>query len=177
MADQDAPADTTGDSSRLNGVQQFFLLAFGLFGCLVVWGATTEFVDDVRLRLFGRETVGVVVEHEWSSSTTMTRGLSGPGSTITFSPIVAIDTPDGKAKIRGKVFRALTDVAPIGTKVGVLYLVGRPADGAIKSEVDLAWISILTGLLGFAMVAAVVAVMVATGTWKLPRRSPLRGSP
>jgi hypothetical protein len=83
---------------------------------------------------------------------------------------VAIDTPDGKARIRGTLLRGLEQIAPIGARVPVLYLAGRPADGQIKSEVKLSWVHLLTAIIGLGLVAAPLAVLVLTGTWRRPDR-------
>jgi hypothetical protein len=187
MADSGA-ADTSAESyQRLERYQQVLLVSVGLFGCLVMWGGVTQFLDDLRLRFFGLETMGVVVEHQAESSTipaTPPRGSRspgssfaaqstvplGPGSTTVFRPIVAIDTPDGKARIRGTLLGGLEQIAPIGARVPVLYLAGRPADGQIQREVKLSWVHLLTAIIGFGLVAAPLAVLVLTGTWRLPDR-------
>ena len=187
MADSGA-ADTPAESyQRLERYQQVLLALVGLFGCLVMWGGVTQFVDDLRLRFFGLETMGVVVEHQAESSTipaTPSRGSRSPGgsvaaqstvprgpsSTTVFRPIVAIDTPDGKARIRGTLLGGLEQIAPIGARVPVLYLAGRPADGQIRREVKLSWVHLLTAIIGFGLVAAPLAVLVLTGTWRLPDR-------
>jgi hypothetical protein len=187
MADSGA-ADTSADShNELERYQQILLVSVGLFGCLVMWGGVTQLVDDLRLRFFGLETMGVVVERQAESSTipaTPSRGSRsaagsfaaqstvsrGPSSTTVFRPIVAIDTPDGKARIRGTLLEGLEQIAPIGARVPVLYLAGRPADGQIKSEVKLSWVHLLTAIIGFGLVAAPLAVLVLTGTWRRPDR-------
>ena len=187
MTDSAAADTSAGSHDKLERYQQVLLVLVGLFGCLVMWGGVTQFVDDLRLRFFGLETMGVVIEHQAESSTipaTPSRGSRsavsnfaaqstvsrGPSSTTVFRPIVAIDTPHGKARIRGTLLVGVQQIAPIGTRVPVLYLAGRPADGQIQSEVKLSWVRLLTAIIGFGLVAAPLAVLVLTGTWRLPDR-------
>ena len=170
MTEPGATDAAKAEGNKLEGYQQVFLGLLGLFGCLVVWGAMTQVVESVRLSRFGLETRGVVVEHEASSSTTAKTVSHGPRSTIVFRPIVAIETPDGKARIRGLTWEGLERVPPIGARVPVLYLPGSPEDGLLKSDVRLSWIYLLTAIVGLAMAGAPVGVFFATRTWKLPAR-------
>jgi len=61
-------------------------------------------------------------------------------------------------------------VAPIGTKVPVLYPARRPAEGQLKSDVKLSWVHLLTAVVGFGLAAAPLAILLLTGTWRLPDR-------
>jgi len=187
MPDSGASDTSQARDGKLERYQEVLLVLLGLFGCLVTWGGMTQFVDDLWLRFAGLETIGVVIEHEAESSTiaptpsrvsrsaagglgaeqTVSRAL---GSTIVFRPIVAIDTPDGHARIRGALLVGRDRVAPIGTKVPVLYPARRPADGRLKSDVKLSWVYLLTAVVGFGLAAGPLAILLLTGTWRLPDR-------
>jgi len=187
MTDSGATDSSRATGGKLERYQQVLLVLLGLFGCLVMWGGMTQLVDDLRLRFFGLETTGVVIEHEAESSTmaaTPSRGPQsaanspaaqstvsrGAGSTIVFRPIVAIDTPEGTARIRGALLGGSERIAPIGARVAVSYLAGRAAEGRIRSELGLSWVYLLTAAVGFGLVAAPLAILLLTGTWTLPDR-------
>jgi hypothetical protein len=158
------------DDGRLSALQQFFLVLPILFGCLVLWGSTVELVEDARLLIFGRETVGIVTEHLAEGGTTLARTSRGPASTTRFRAIVSIETKDGPARIRARVLYGPSSVAPLGSRVAVLYPSGRPEDGQIKGESKSFWLHILTGVLGVALIGAPILVLINTGTWNLSGR-------
>jgi hypothetical protein len=170
MTDPLATETAAATDGRLEPYQQVLLVLLGLFGCLVMWGGLTQVADNLRLRRFGLETTGVVVEHEAESTTVAATTSRGSQSTIVFRPIVAISTPDGTARIRGTLSGGLDRVAPIGARVPVLYPAGRPADGRISSEVALSWVYALTAIVGLGLAAGPLAILLLTGTWRLRGR-------
>ncbi len=187
MAAPSATETSQATDGRLETYQQVLLALLGVFGCLVLWGGVTQVVADLRLHLVGLETTGVVIEHEAESSTIAavpSRGSRsaadslaqqstvsrGPRSTIVFRPVVGIETPDGTASIRGTLLGGIERIAPIGARVPVLYPAGRPAEGRLRSEVRLSWVHLLSAVVGLGLVAAPLAVLLLTGTWRLPNR-------
>lgn len=171
MTDPRTTETAAATDNRLEGYQQVLLVLLGLFGCLVMWGGLSQVADNLRLRQFGLETTGVVVGHEAESTTVAATASHGARSATVFRPIVAIATPDGTARIRGTVLGGLDRIAPIGARVAVLYPAGRPADGRISTEVTLSWVYLLTAVVGMALAAGPLAVLLLTGTWRLRVRA------
>lgn len=126
ITDPGATHTSEARDGKLERYQQVLLVLLGLFGCLVVWGGMTQFVDALRLRFVGLETMGVVSR---GPRTHRAHRCQGPG------------------------------VVP-----------GRPAEGRLRSEVGLSWVHLLTVTVGFGLVAAPPAVLLLTGTWRLPGR-------